>query len=288
VQSLHTIEGPAIREIHVGEVISTAWNMKGRLVTVIFLSVISAVLAAFILPDEYEASVLVAPSEDEFAGSRGGLNGIGGQYSGLAALAGFSAGGDTKKSESLAVLQSDSLIQSFIKSRNLIGVLFKDEMNNRTEPPTPWKASRFFRKKILTVVEDKKTGLITVTIVWTDPHQAAQWANELVALTNAWMRDRAIRDTERHISYLNQESEKTSIIPVKSAISAVLETEIKKAMLARGSDEYALKVLDPAEPPEKRARPNRLIWCAMGALIGISIAIGMALLSCIRPPRQSE
>ena len=42
------------------------------------------------------------------------------------------------------------------------------------------------------VDEDKKSGLITLSITWKDPQVAANWANDLVKQLNEQLREQAI------------------------------------------------------------------------------------------------
>ena len=51
------------------------------------------------------------------------------------------------------------------------------------DEPTEQKAIKSF-KSILSVDEDKKSGLISLSISWKDPEVAAQWANDLVKQLN--------------------------------------------------------------------------------------------------------
>ncbi len=82
-------------------------------------------------------------------------------------------------------------------------------------------------------------------ITWTNPEQAAAWANGLVAMTNDYLRSEAITEAQRNIDYLNQRAANTTLMPVKQVIYGILENEINKEMLARGTKEYALKVSIP-------------------------------------------
>ena len=60
---------------------------------------------------------------------------------------------------------------------------------------------------------------------------------------------------------------KTDVVTVKQAIYSILQSEINKEMLARGNDEYAFKILDPAVAPERPSTPPA--WFLMlGGLVG--------------------
>lgn len=231
----------------------------------------------------YTATVVLSPVPNPTAAGR--LAGQASQVGGLASLIGLSFGGDTSKAESLAVLQSVSLTEGFIRDNNLLPLLFKDKWDAASrqwkvgpaERPTLWKASEAFAK-IRNVAEDKKLSLTTLTITWTDPVTAAKWANDLVKAANQALRNQAIEESQQHIVYLNNEANQTDVAQIRAAIYAVLESEIKNVMLAKGPGDYALKVIDPAIPPEKRSGPQPLLWAIGGASLGLVLAVFVILL----------
>jgi uncharacterized protein involved in exopolysaccharide biosynthesis len=72
-----------------------------------------------------------------------------------------------------------------------------------------------------------------------------------------------------------------SVMEIRNSIYALMESEIKKQMLARGSDEYALKVIDPAQPPEKAASPQRILWALFGLCLGLLLSLSYAFVKVI-------
>jgi uncharacterized protein involved in exopolysaccharide biosynthesis len=141
--------------------------------------------------------------------------------------------------------------------------------------PTLWKANQFFhgRREVTT---ENKTGLVTMAIKWKDPHLAADWANGLVRMTNDYLRAKAIEESERNIRYLNEQALKADTVGEKQAIYLLLENEINDQMLARGSIEYALRVIDPAQAPERAASPRPIIWTVVGGCLGGLLALLIA------------
>jgi LPS O-antigen subunit length determinant protein (WzzB/FepE family) len=92
-------------------------------------------------------------------------------------------------------------------------------------------------------------------------------------MTNDFLRDQAIRESERNIAYLNEQATKTDLLGARQAIFTILQSEINKVMMARGNDEYALKVLDPAFAPELASSPKLALWLAIGFVGGLILAI---------------
>jgi uncharacterized protein involved in exopolysaccharide biosynthesis len=279
--------------VSLGSTFSRLWARKWLIVAAAVVIGGGSCITAFLLPREYEAQVVIAPvADDTNSGRGGGLGSLVGQLGGLASVAGLSLNSNERKAESLAILQSESLTERFIKDNDLLPELFHTKWDadkhswkpmSADKTPTLWKANEFFKKSVRKVVTDPKTGLATVTITWRDPQTAATWANELVELANDSIRSRTIEESERNITYLNEQLKKSTMVAVQNSVSTLLESEIKKVMLARGSREYAFRVLDSAVPPERPSFPNRTVWTMLGFVLGGAAAAGFVLAYRSRP-----
>lgn len=264
---------------------------RGRwiIVPVTLMTTLVAGVAAWVMPKTYESGIVISPTS-ETTGQMSGSGGLS-QFAGIASLVGLSTGSDSKKSESLAILQSDALTEKYIKDNNLLPILFASKWDSTankwrtTDPskiPTLWKANEFFRDKVRTVTTNPKSGIVTLKITWRDPDLAAKWANELVASANDYLRLNAIALSERNIAYLGQEAVKTDVVGVKQAIYEILQSEISKEMLARGNEEYAFRILDRALPPERAASPRKMLWLAGGFFAGLALSVLLVLMRVTR------
>jgi hypothetical protein len=204
------------------------------------------------------------------------------EFSGLTALAGLSIDADSRKAETIAVLQSRQLTEQYIDGNHLLPVLFSklwDARLERWKPTDPdkipnlWTANEYFKRQVRSVTESKKTGLVTLTITWTDPQLAAAWANGLVKAANDYLRAQAIGIADRNVAYLETQAAKTDEVGIKQAIYLILENEIDDAMLARGKEQYALKVLDPAAPPAKPFSPRPKLWSLFALFSGLVLSL---------------
>ncbi|MCK9386377.1 MAG: Wzz/FepE/Etk N-terminal domain-containing protein [Nevskia sp.] len=277
-------------EITFQELWQTFWSRRLLIVGLGVLFSVAAAIVAFQLPLKFEASVLLAPVDDDAGGGKLGAGALLSQFGGLAALGGINIRGSGRKAESVATLQSAALTQAFIADEQLLPVLYEDKWDSAkqtwtvTDPekvPTLWKAEKKFRKQIRTIDEEKKTGIITLTITWTDPEKAAAWANELVARANNYLRSRAIEQSKKNLDYLNEQLTKTSVVELHQAIYDLIEAEVKKVMVANGNEEYAFRVIDPARVPEERSSPKRTLITAVGMFFGLML--GMIISLILRP-----
>jgi len=273
-------------------VLTVMWQYKVIIAAITLAFTATATVLAFVAEDKYQASITLSPVTDDSSGGRlGGLSSLASQFGGVF---GISSPGTTQKQETLATLQSEALTERYISENNLLPILYDgkwDSVKRRwkelppDDVPTLWKSNQFFRRQVRSISNDTKTGLTTMKISWKDPNVAAKWANGLVKLTNDYLRNKAIQESERNIAYLKDQLSKTNIIGVQSAINSILENEMKKAMLAQGSQEYALKVIDPAVPPEKRFSPIRSLWISTGFLLGLIGSTVIAFVYRFRPIR---
>jgi uncharacterized protein involved in exopolysaccharide biosynthesis len=261
------------------------WAGRWLLLTIVVLCTIAAAALVEVVPSRYEADILLSPVTDQSGGSGIGsaIGSAVSQLGGVSSLVGLNPlAADSAKAEAVATLQSEGLTERYILSNNLLPVLFSDSWDsarqqwktqNPKKIPTLWKGNQYFKKHVRTVAQNGKTGLITLTIVWKDPKLAAQWANDLVRLTNDYMRNKAITESERNIAYLNDQAQKSNVIELRNAIYGLMEAEIKKEMVARGREEYALKVIDLATPPEIKSFPEPILWTGAGFVLGIVLGI---------------
>jgi uncharacterized protein involved in exopolysaccharide biosynthesis len=237
----HALRGAAAGEITVKELWDVFWEGKWLFIAIVTVFVLGSVAYALLATEWYRSTVLLAPTKADSMPS------ISGQLGGLAALAGVSVAGvgGGESAEAVATLESRDLAREFIESNELIPVL----------------------------LEDRETGLITVSVEWVDPHLAAEWASKVVRLTNDRLRRRALADAERNVAYLQSEMSTTSVVALQQSISRLLEAEMQKLMLAKKNDEFAFRTVDAAEPAKRPSRPRRVSVVLTGALLGGAIAV---------------
>jgi uncharacterized protein involved in exopolysaccharide biosynthesis len=234
------------------------------------LCVAAAVILALTATPIFRAEVTVAPVKENGMGGGGSLTG---ELGGLASIAGLDLGDTGANKEYQAVLQSRHLIEEFVRRNDLVPQLL---LGLKT-PQNLWFAGEVFRKNVVVITEDKLKGITTVSIEWTDPVTAARWANGFVALANELIRTRAIENASRNVDYLNKQSSQTTELGVQRAMFNLIESQMKTLMLANGRSEYAFTIVDPAVPPQIRARPKRTLIVLTGGVIGLLLGAVVAL-----------
>ena len=240
-------------------------NQKGLVIAIISATALAAVVIALVSKPVFRAQVVAMDVRE-----RGGMNAgaIGGQLGGLAAIAGVNIGAAGVQREASAVLKSRTLASHFVEREALLPQL----LEGQSEKATLWFAVERLRNDVLSIVEEPRSGLITVTVDWRDPDEAARWANAFVALADDMLRRRAIEDHERNIKYLNEQISRTEALQVRSVLFKIVEDETKNLMLARSRQDFAFFVVDSAVVPESRIAPRRVLIVSLGVALGVLLA----------------
>jgi uncharacterized protein involved in exopolysaccharide biosynthesis len=237
---------------------------------------------AFLAEPWYRAEVVMIPTRQGFT------QGIASQLSqlgGLASLAGLAIGSDNE-AEPVAVLQSNQFLRDFLEDKKLLPILFHKKWNADKQAwnvasddvPDYRDGVEYFNKSLRRVYVDRKTGIVRLIVEWRDARTAAEWANAMVDRVNVQMRARASSDAERNIAYLHKELASTDIVSLQQSAGRLLESEMQKLMLARGSEEFAFRVLDPAHPPKNKVRPRRLVLIGISLLLGAMVGCAVAIM----------
>ena len=278
---------PPEEEVRLVELWNIVWAGKWSIIGITFVFAVASVVYALTAKEWYRAEVLLAPAE------RTDVSSLPGQLGGLAALAGVNVGGGDSV-EAIATLLSRDFAGNCITDENLIPVLFADDWdadNQRwisDDPeavPDIRDAIRTFHEDILRVDEDRGSGLVTVAVEWKDPDEAAAWAGVLVERLNAELRARTLREAEANVAYLQEEMQKTNVVTLQQAVGRLVESELQKLMLARGTKEFAFRIIDPAQPPDRRVRPKRSLIVVVGTFFGgVLSLIWVFLAQALRSP----
>jgi uncharacterized protein involved in exopolysaccharide biosynthesis len=257
------------------------WLIVGIAVAVTLLVGVRAVIVTPV----YAAKAVVSIAQDP----QSGLGGLLGSRAGgaLASIVGIAGGGDNKRAESIALLTSRTLTREFIHRHELMPVLFADRWDqqkrnwrvDKSPPPTENVAIDYWLKKVLSIVDDRKTGLIEIAIEWRDRQQAAAWVNELIDLANEQAREQTIDESRRSIEFLQNELEQTSNVQVRAGIGGLLEASLNRITLANAQRQFALKVVDAAIAPDEGAyaKPHRVMEAIFGAFFGVFLGCAIAV-----------
>jgi uncharacterized protein involved in exopolysaccharide biosynthesis len=265
-----------IPAIHLLRVLRSRWKW---LLALVLAPALLGLLDAALSARRYEAEAVVLPRTQDRSGL---LNSLGGQLGGLAALAGLTLNESSQRAEAIQMLQSQTLARQFILDHQLIPLLFSGDWDSehqrwRGKPRTMNDAVKYFDHGIRNVLEDRRTGLVTLRIGWRDPVQAAAWANELVRRANEQLRQRAIARAQSSIDYLKREARNADAVEIQQTLYRLMEDQYKTLLLANVNTDYAFSIIDPAVAPD----PNQYVSPRLGLYTFAGLFLGILLASIV-------
>jgi hypothetical protein len=266
-----------------------------------FVSIVG-VIYSLLLPNIYESKAMLVP-----VNSSSGISGALGSYSGLAGLAGISlpSGGDQgnsakaiQKISSLSFFEKNILpnihlpdlmaIGSWNSKTNIVAfdeniydtssnTWIRDYSYPQQQIPSAQESYEFFKQN-LGLSDDKKSGFITLSIKHQSPFVAKQWVELVVNEVNAFYRQKDKIESEKAVSYLNQQISMTGLSEIKQVLAQLLQEETKKLTLIEANQFYVFDYIDPPAVMEQKSEPKRSLICVLSALLGGMLSILLVLI----------
>jgi LPS O-antigen subunit length determinant protein (WzzB/FepE family) len=289
-------------EIDLRELFGVLWAGKVKIIAITAMFAVASVIYALSVPNQYKATALLAPAQSD----GGGLSGALGQLGGLASLAGVSLGGGESGEAQIAqeIMKSWSYIEGFIADNNIAVEVYAAEGWNKGSntleinndaydvgtskwlledesgaigAPSSWQLFESF-SEMLSVSEDKQSGLVSVSIEYYSPQIAKQWVDMYIESINRFMQQRQIDKVTRNINYLQEQIEKTAIAEMQEVFYTIIEEQTKNKMLAEASPDYVFVAVGPSMVPELKSQPKRALICILGTLLGGMLSVLMVLI----------
>jgi len=285
-------------EIDLRELFTVLWAGKKLIVAITAIFAMVSVGYALSLANQYKASAVVSPSQS--GGSS--LGAMAGQLGGLASLAGINIGsGESNETqEAMEIMQSWAFMEEFIQTHDLqvpiyaaIGWdkgsnslklnndlydatserwLIEGDESGENRAPSSWELYEAFRGRVA-VSQDKKSGLINISVEYYSPQIAKQWVDLFIVTINDYMRARKLEQVNRNIEYLTAQIDKTAIADMREVFYQLVEEQTKSKMLAEASPEYAFVTVSRAMVPEEKSQPQRALVCVLGTLLGGMLSV---------------
>jgi LPS O-antigen subunit length determinant protein (WzzB/FepE family) len=297
-------------EIDLYELFYVLWNKKLFIAAITSIFVATSIIYALMTPNIYKSEAIMMPVE-----SNAGMSGMLGQYSGIASLAGISLPSEsaTKSTEAIARIKSFEFFSNYflpfinledlvaIKKWNLVSNTliydekeFNSELNQwvrkvkppRSITPSPQEAYVTY-KKIMNIVEDKKTSFVSLSIDHVSPFLAQQWVELIINQIDKTIRNQDKQESIKSIDYLNRIAPTVNYEGIKNTLSSLQEEQMKILMMVEANEDYIFKVIELPIAPEIPSEPKRLLIVILGAIMGFMIGVlGSLVFHYTRNPHE--
>ena len=290
-------------EIDLLELFHVLFQGKWIIVSVTAFVSIIGVVYSLSLPNIYKSEALLAP-----VNSASGISGALGNLSGLAGLTGVSLASGSDEDNSLKAIKKLSSLSFF--ENNILPYIFlpdlmaleswdpetntlaydenlyqkntntwvRDASYPNTQIPTAQESFRAFIGKHFALTTDNKTGFISLKIKHQSPFIAKQWADLMIKQVNTFYRQKDKVESEKAVSYLNQQITTTSLSEIKESIAELLQQQTKKLTLIEAKQLYVFESIDPPAVMELKSEPGRALICILIALFGGMLSIVLVLI----------
>lgn len=290
---------PSNDEINLLELWNMLWAGKWWVIGITFLFAVIGVVYALSLPNMYTSEGVYAPAKNQSGSS------LGGQFGGLAAIAGINLGGGESSDvdQAMALVISWPFLEDIVNNNNLAPyVLAVKEWNKKSgelvwdleiydvadkkwlaidsdEPAEPTSYDVFDAlNKMIKVSNDTKTGMVTLSVTHYSPEIAERWVRLLISSLNSHFQNRDVVESKRNVGYLESKIAETSITEMQSVFYDMIESQIQTLMLAEVSEEYLLKEIIPPKIAERKSKPAKALICILFVFLGGFFSCGLVLI----------
>jgi len=258
------------------------WRKRLALGAIVWLVAVGLGVTYAIRSDRvYRVDVILAPVH------QGDLvmSGMPSQLGALASLAGVGTALGDESEVAVATMTGRQFTESLVREENLLPRLFSERWDEgakrwRGRPPTASDAYRLLeRGGVRKLLRDRRTGLLTLRFEHPNRQLLVDLARLSVARTNEVLRRRATKEATASIEYLTKELNRQPLVEVRTSIHRLIESQVKRRMLAEVRSDFALATVDFAGKPDEGdfVRPRRVMIVATAALIGLILALAMGL-----------
>jgi hypothetical protein len=254
----------------------------------------ASVLYALTRTPLYESNALLAPVKED-AGQIGALSSVLGQFAGVAGGLGISVGG-ASEDEAVAVLESREFSLRFMREHGVLPIMYpqlwdtarqmwKPAEPGRTSGPSLDNAVKAFDDFRVAVV-DRRTEFVRLSVRAPTPLLAEDWAAAMIHELNEVLRQRSLEESQKAVDILSKAVETAQIQSIRVAAASLLESQLRRQVLAQSRRDYAMRILDPPSVPDQRYYPKRTRMVIVGT--GTGFLLGSLFVLSLRAWRRTN
>lgn len=225
-------------------------KINNVLILTFFISSLSAIYL-YTLDDKYESyAILEVSDKSNLNQAQSGLSSLGG----LGALAGI-ADADNTTTIALEIIKSKDFFDYLINNSEA----FISQIVDGNEKSLSYEDLHKIYLSNLSISNNKTSKTTRLGFTSTSAKNSHDLIQFIIRCLNNYIRDKDVQYSEDQILFLEERIAKTKNPDVKSIISTMIESNIRKAMIFENSDQYMFSFIDSPRVPEKKSSPKRLI-----------------------------
>lgn len=282
-------------DITLPELLKLFWSKKNTIFATTFLFAVSGAVISLILTPIYTSSAVLSASSLESSSSQSRKSNLG-SIASIVGISSTSIGQVPDTQMALAILTSKDFTNRLVQKYDILPDLIaaKKFNKNLNEPiynkriydpeSSDWKNGKYFPSptylqahekihKITNLSIDDDTDFLSISVEHLSPTFSKYLIEIMVNELNSVTSEKAIKSSAENIAYLKNELSNASELEIRQSIAAILESQLRKQMLASVKKNYMLEYIDPPYLPELKTYPRRTIMTILSLLAGFFISI---------------
>ena len=277
------------------ELISLFWSKKFFIISLTFCFAVAAAITSLLLTPIYVSSAQLSASSLGSAQQQS-RNSVGS----IATIIGMSpvTKEESDTSTAIAVLQSREFAKRLSSKYDILPDLLAAKSFNKNSNETSYDKSiydpdsdKWLRPKfqpyptylqaheiiqeIVNINLDDDTGFIIISVSHLSPLFCKYLIEIMVSELNLMTSEKEINRSRESISFLKAELSGASELEIRQSISVLLESQLRKQMIASVKKNYLLEYIDPPFLPELRTHPRRTVITIFVSMIGFFLSISI-------------
>ena len=281
-------------EINVREVFFALLHSKIIIISMVAFFAVGSVFYSLSIPNQFTSSSLLKNSNSGSSQSSSSNLDMIGSIAGL----NLSSASSSKSSLVTATIESrdflkhlltfDKVLPSIVAIKRydkesgelIFDESIYDEKNNiiTSDPEKkPTFHNTFLAYNNMVNVSTTNTGYIYLSVTHLSPKFAYELLNLIIDEVNSLSRARVLQESKDSLKFLYTQLTETKQIEIKNSINQIIESELRKQMLAEVQKNYLINPLDKPFFPEMKSSPNRARICILGTILGLFLSILVSL-----------
>jgi uncharacterized protein involved in exopolysaccharide biosynthesis len=269
-------------EIDLRELFNTIWSNKWKIIFFSFF--VTAITIFFMIkkPNSYSSSIILIPQEQ--SASIGGLGA-------LAGFAGVDIGGGEISifSQVSTILNDEIFLEKLITENNLLERIenpenlvfalgldfeYENDVSELSREERVFNAIKSF-KEIISISEDKKSGVITFSATNEDRFFAKELVDLVLEKTTKQLREIDMKDIDSKIVFYEKELENTDNLELQKSLTKVISSLIEKRVSGNANKYYLLKKITDSKVAfiKDKTKPKRGLVIIVAFITSIILGI---------------
>ena len=270
-------------EIDLKELFETVLKYKKQIAIFVFVITFITLIAVILMPNSYKSSVVLAP--------QGSQKSVSGGLASLAAMAGVNIGGGDSGDPYVVlntvlddndfhskVIQKYDLLEKLYKPKNLVypfGLNFSKDVDIPEDIDEAIFEATKKIKKILSLSQDKKSSMITLSATFYDRFLAKKLVDIYLKELIEKVKTNDLKEIKKQIFYYKKELSSTSDISLKEQLSKSISALTQKVVFSNANEYYFVRKVTESQVAyiKDKAKPKRALILVVSFITSLILAI---------------